>query len=73
MFLFSFFFSFLAALPDMRDLSLPTRDRTSPPAVEVWSLNHWTARKAFCVSYNDRKTDKFSFLDFDMGSKLGSS
>ena len=74
-FLFSFFtyFYFLAALPDMWDLILPTRDWTSPPAVEAWSLNHWTAREAFHVSYNDRKTDKFSFLDFDMGSKFGTS
>ena len=66
MFLFSFFtyFYFLAVLPDMWDLSLATRDCTSPPAVEAWSLNHWTARETFHVSYNDRKTDKFSFLDF---------
>ena len=29
----------------MRDLSSPTRDRT--PAVEVRSLNHWTASPKF--------------------------
>ena len=36
----SFFFSF-----EMRDLSSPTRDGTCTPAVEAWSLNHWTARE----------------------------
>ena len=30
----------------MWDLSSPTRDRTcAPPAVEVWSPNHWTTRE----------------------------
>ena len=28
----------------MQDASSPTRDQTRAPAVEAWSLNHWTAR-----------------------------
>ena len=37
------FFFFLAVPRSMWDLSSPTRDRTHTPALEVWSLNHWTA------------------------------
>ena len=29
----------------MRDLSSPTRDQTRIPALEKWSLNHWTMRE----------------------------
>ena len=25
----------------------PTRDQTSIPLVELWNLNHWTARKSW--------------------------
>ena len=41
----SLFFNFLAVSHSMWDLTGPTRDRTAPLAVEVWSPNHWTARK----------------------------
>ena len=29
----------------MWDLSFPARDEPEPPAVETWSLNHWTTRE----------------------------
>ena len=35
----------LAAPGHVRDLSSPTRDEPAPPAVGVWSPNHWTARE----------------------------
>ena len=46
----SFFFSyfFLAAMHGMQDLS----SLTMAPAVEVWSLNHWTTRKFQKVTYH---------------------
>ena len=40
-----FFFFFLATLHSMWDLSSPTRYQTWAPALEVWSLNHWTTRE----------------------------
>ena len=42
---FFFFFFFLATLHSMWDLSSPTRYQTWAPALEVWSLNHWTTRE----------------------------
>ena len=39
------FLFFLAAPHGMWDLSFPTRDWTSAPALEAQSLNHWTARE----------------------------
>ena len=36
----------LATPCSLWDLSSPTRDRTHTPCIEVWSLNHWTARKS---------------------------
>ena len=39
-----FFFFFLRP-SCMWDLSSQTRDGTHPPATEVWSLYHWTARE----------------------------
>ena len=38
------FFFFFSVLHGLRDLSSQTRDGTHAPTVEVWSLNHWTAR-----------------------------
>ena len=32
-------------LQDLWDLSSPTRDRTRIPCIEMWRLNHWTARQ----------------------------
>ena len=43
------FIVFLAAQHSMWDLCLLTRDRPMPPAVEVWSLNHWTTRKVLLL------------------------
>ena len=52
-FFFKFFSLLLLFWPYHRahtwDLSSPTRDWTVPPTVEVWSPNHWTARKALKV------------------------
>ena len=41
------FFSFLAMLHGLCDLSSPSRPGSEPTplAVEVWSPNHWTTRK----------------------------
>ena len=39
------FFSFFSSTEHMWDLSFPTRDGTGAPAMEAWSLNHWTARE----------------------------
>ena len=40
-----FIFIFLAMPCGMQDLSSPTRETEPvPPALEAWSLNHWTAR-----------------------------
>ena len=36
---------FLAMLHSMQDLSSLVRDWTVAPAVEAWSLDHWTTRK----------------------------
>ena len=33
----------------MKDGSYPTRDQTHTPALEVLSLNHWTAREVPCM------------------------
>ena len=44
-YLFIIIIIIFAAPCGMWDLSSPIRDRTRPPAVEVWSLNHWTARQ----------------------------
>ena len=40
----SSFCSVLATLQGMWDLSSPTKDRTCTPAVEGWSLDHWTTK-----------------------------
>ena len=36
----------------MWDLSSPTRDWTYTPALEVWSLNHWTTRDVHRLTYS---------------------
>ena len=42
----TFFFSFLASLHSMQDLSSQTRDhKPVPPVVEARSLYHWTTRE----------------------------
>ena len=41
----SFIYLFFAASRGMRDISSPTRDAPTPPAVGGWSLNRWTARE----------------------------
>ena len=38
------FICFLTAPPSMWDLISPTRDQICIPAMEVYILNHWTAR-----------------------------
>ena len=41
-----FFKKYILAMPhSIWDLSFPTRDEPEPPAVETWSLNHWTTRE----------------------------
>ena len=45
-FFFSFFNNLLAVPLDRQDLILPTRVKPALPALEVWSLNHWTTREA---------------------------
>ena len=42
---------FLAALNSMRDLNSLARDQTTPLAVEVRSLNHWTTREFLYISF----------------------
>ena len=37
-------------LHSIQDLSSLTRDQPMPPAAEVQSLNHWTAREVLMVS-----------------------
>ena len=46
----SSFCSVLATLQGMWDLSSPTRDWTCTPAVEGWSLTHWTTNEVPCAS-----------------------
>ena len=42
---------FLAIPRGMWDLSFLTRDQTMPPALAMWSLNHWTAGQVpECIS-----------------------
>ena len=44
-------FFFLARPRGMWDLSFLTRDQTTPPALAVWSPNHWTAGQVpECIS-----------------------
>ena len=43
---------FLAAPCSMQDLSSSDRDWIGPPAVEVWSPNHWTAMEFPKISLN---------------------
>ena len=31
--------------PNKQDIITLTRDGTLPPAVEMWSLNHWTTKE----------------------------
>ena len=38
-------FFFFSSTDHMRNLSFPTKDGTGAPAMEAWSLNHWTARE----------------------------
>ena len=45
LFIIYYYFYFLATLHRMWDLSSPTRDPTHTLAVEVWSLNRWTAKE----------------------------
>ena len=40
-----YFFFFFAMLYGKWDLSFPTKDYTHAPALEAWSLNHWTSRR----------------------------
>ena len=40
-----FIFLTLGFAVHLWDLSFPTRDSTYTPVLEVWSLNHWTARE----------------------------
>ena len=40
------FFFFFATLFSMWDLSFPAKDWTHNPALEAWSLNHWTTGKS---------------------------
>ena len=40
------FFYFFATLFSMWDLSSPAKDWTHNPALEAWSLNHWTIGKS---------------------------
>ena len=53
----SFFFFFCRGT---RDLSSPTGMETVPPAMEAWSLNHWTAREVLSSSL----VSLFSSLSF---------
>ena len=64
---------YLAQPSGLRDLSSPTGDRTRAPAVEAWSLNHWTARGSpsstfFFPQKNDidfwRSQEQLSFIIF---------
>ena len=43
--LFFFFFFFFSSTDHIQDLSFPTKDGPGAPAMEAWSLNHWTARE----------------------------
>ena len=45
---------FLAVVSGMQYLSSLTRDQPMPPAVEVWSADHWTTRE---VPREKLKTD----------------
>ena len=48
------FFFFLVALCGRQDLSSPARSHTYAPAVEPWSLNHWTTREVpICPLFTD--------------------
>ena len=38
------FFSFLAMLQGLQDLSSPTRNQTQAPSVRAWSPNYWAIR-----------------------------
>ena len=59
MFYFNYYYYF-AALLGMQDLSSWTRDGTHAPAVEVRSLNHWTAgevpRDGFLTGWGQQET-----------------
>ena len=46
-----YFFSknLLAAPHSVHDLSSPIRIKPVPPAVEMWSLNHWTTREVLTI------------------------
>ena len=41
----------------LRNLNSPRRDEPALPAVEVLSVNHWTARKSPAISYLDSELD----------------
>ena len=49
--LYSFIFFFWPR--GLWDLSSLTRDRTCTPALEAWSLNHWTAREVPMCLYSE--------------------
>ena len=40
-----FFFFLMAAPRGLRDLSSLRGIKPAPPALEAWSLNHWTAKE----------------------------
>ena len=46
------FLLFLAMLHGTWDLSSPSRNGTWTPALERWSLNHWTAGWCMCAQLN---------------------
>ena len=45
LFVFLFYFLFLAMPHSIRDLSSQLEIERMSPAVEAWSLNHWTTRE----------------------------
>ena len=49
-FCFLCFSGFFATPCGMWSLSSLTRNQTPPPAVEVWSLNHWTTREVLVLN-----------------------
>ena len=45
------FFFFGHAVQHVWDLGSPAWGETASPAVEAWSLNHWTAREVQTAAY----------------------
>ena len=46
-----FFFNFLATSCGMRELNSPPRIKPMPPAVEAWSVNHWTTKEVLRIRF----------------------